>query len=260
MTLEGKVAIITGASRGIGADIARHLGGLGVAVAVAARSEEEPDPRLPGTIHSVVQEIEDAGGRALAVRTNVRYIEDTQALVDATVAEFGRLDILVNNAGITFQGSVEEIPLERLELIWQIDLRAPIVLCRQAIPHMRASGGGHIINVSSNAARPIGAAPYERPRTGSFIYSAFKAGLNRFNEQLARDLQYDGSRISCNVLSPMGRLKTPGNLYAGRDYGDPLDFEVAEAMAKATAWICEQPPEFSGHVLWDQELCDAQGL
>ncbi len=260
MTLEGKVAIITGASRGIGADIARHLGGLGVAVAVGARSEQEPDPRLPGTIHSVVQEIEDAGGRALAVRTNVRYIEDTQALVDATVAEFGRLDILVNNAGITFQGDVEEIPLERLELIWQIDLRAPIVLCRQSIPHMRAGGGGHIINVSSNAARPIGHAPYERPRTGSFIYSAFKAGLNRFNEQLARDLQYDGSGISCNVLSPMGRLKTPGNLYAGRDHGDPLEFEVAEAMAKATAWICEQPPGFSGHVLWDQDLCDAHGL
>ena len=163
MALEGKVAIVTGASRGIGADIARHLGGLGVAVAVAARSEQEPDPRLPGTIHSVVQEIEDAGGRALAVRTNVRYIEDTQALVDATVAEFGRLDILVNNAGITFQGSVEEIPLERLELIWQIDLRAPIVLCRQAIPHMRASGGGHIINVSSNAARPIGGRPLRTP-------------------------------------------------------------------------------------------------
>ena len=58
----------------------------------------------------------------------------------------------------------------------------------------------------------------------------------------------------------MGRLKTPGNLYAGRDFGDPLEFEVAEAMAKATAWICEQPPEFSGHVLWDQELCEAQGL
>ena len=105
MALEGKVAIVTGASRGIGADIARHLGGLGVAVAVAARSEQEPDPRLPGTIHSVVREIEDVGGRALAVRTNVRYIEDTQALVDATIAEFGRLDILVNNAGITFQGA-----------------------------------------------------------------------------------------------------------------------------------------------------------
>ena len=167
MVLEGKVAIVTGASRGIGADIARHLGGLGVAVAVAARSEEEPDPRLPGTIHSVVREIEDTGGRALAVRTNVRYIEDTQALVDATMAEFGRLDILVNNAGITFQGGVEEIPLERLELIWQIDLRAPIVLCRQAIPHMRASGGGHIITSPRTRRARSGPPPTNAPGPGA---------------------------------------------------------------------------------------------
>jgi citronellol/citronellal dehydrogenase len=260
MALTGKVAIVTGASRGIGADIARHLGAQGAAVVVAARSEEQPDPRLPGTIHSVVQEIEDAGSRALAVRTNVRYPEETQTLVDATIDEFGRLDILVNNAGITFQGGIEEIPLERLELIWQIDLRAPFVLCRQSIPHMRAGGGGHIINVSSNAARPIGPGPYEAPRRGSFIYSAFKAALNRFTEQLARDLQFDGSGISANVLSPMGRVKTPGNLYAGRDLGDPLDFEVAEAMAKATAWICEQPSSYTGHILWDEEVCAANGL
>ena len=183
-----------------------------------------------------------------------------QALVEATVAELGRLDILVNNAGITFQGGIEEITLGRLALIWQIDLRAPFVLCRQAIPHLRASGGGHTINVSSNAARPIGPGPYETPRRGSLIYSAFKAALNRFTEQLARDLQFDGSGVSANVLSPMGRVKTPGNLYAGRDLGDPLEFEVAEAMAKATAWICEQPPECSGNVLWDQKLCEAQGL
>ena len=260
MSLADKVAIVTGASRGIGADIARHLGQRGVAVVVAARSEQEQDPRLPGTIHSVVAEIAAAGGRALPVRTNVRYLEETDALVDAAVAEYGRLDILVNNAGITFQGGIEEIELERLELIWQIDLRAPYVLCRQALPHLRASGGGHIINVSSNGARPIGPGPYETPRSGSFIYSAFKAALNRFTEQLARDLQFDGSGISANVLSPMGRVKTPGNLYAGQDHGDPLEFEVAEAMAKATAWICEQPPEFTGHVLWDEELCEAHGL
>ena len=260
MALAGKVAIVTGASRGIGADIARRLGGLGVAVAVAARSEREPDPRLPGTIHSVAREIEAAGGRALPVRTNVRYPEETQALVDAAVAAFGRLDILVNNAGITFQGGIEEIPLERLELIWQIDLRAPMVLCRQALPHLRAAGGGHIVNVSSNAARPIGPGPYAAPRSGSFAYAAFKAALNRFTEQLARDLQFDGSGVSANVLSPMGRVKTPGNLYAGRDFGEPPEFETAEDMAKATAWICAQPPEFTGRVLWDRELCEEQGL
>ncbi len=260
MALDGRVAIVTGASRGIGADIARHLGTRGVAVVVAARSEQESDPRLPGTIHSVVAEIEAAGGRALAVRTNVRYPDETQTLVDRTIDEYGRLDILVNNAGITFQGDIESIDPARLELIWQINLRAPFMLCRQAIPYMRAAGGGNIVNVSSNAARMIGPGPYETPRRGSFIYGAFKAGLNRFTELLARDLQFDGSRISANVLSPMGRVKTPGNLYAGRDLGDPLEFEVAEAMGKATAWICEQPPEFTGHVLFDEELCEAQGL
>lgn len=260
MTLANKVAIVTGGSRGIGADIARHLGKQGASVVVAARSEQEPDPRLPGTIHSVVREIEAKGGRALASRTNVRYIEDMEALVNAALEEFGRIDILVNNAGITFQGGIEEISLDRLELIWQIDLRAPFVLSRKAIPWMRKSGGGHIINISSNAARPIGHGPYKTPRSGSFIYSAFKAALNRFTEQLARDLQFDDSGISVNVLSPMGRLRTPGNLYAGRDLGEPLEFEIAEAMAKATEWICEQPPEFTGHILWDEQLCEEQNL
>lgn len=113
------------------------------------------------------------------------------------------------------------------------------------------------VAIITGASRGIGADIARH--LGERFYSAFKAALNRFTEQLARDPQFDGSGISANVLSPMGRVKTPGNIYAGQDHGDPLEFEVAKAMARATAWICEQPPDFTGHVLRDEQLCEAQG-
>ena len=261
MQLDGRVAIVTGASRGIGADIAKHLAAAGAAVVVAARSEEQPDPRLPGTIHSVAAEIEAAGGRALAVRVNMREPEDIANLVRRTVEAFGRIDILVNNAAVSGGGGIDELTFGRLELFWQVDLRGPVLLIQEALPHLRAAGGGHIVNVSSIAAKPLGPGPYERPRAGSFIYAAFKAALNRFTEVLARDLQFEGSNVSANVLSPAGRIRTPGNLFLGNDPTDPfMDFESADAMGKAAVWICSQPPSFNGRVVYDEELVREQGL
>jgi NAD(P)-dependent dehydrogenase (short-subunit alcohol dehydrogenase family) len=86
-----------------------------------------------------------------------------------------------------------------------------------------------------------------------------KAGLERYSQALAMELQPD--KISVNVLSPQGRIKTPGNVWAENDKENPnLDFEEAVAMAKGTVWLCEQPPEYTGHILFDEDLCKAQGL
>lgn len=259
MTLEGKVALITGASRGIGADVARALGAAGASVVVAARTEEVKDARLPGTIHSVAKEITDAGGKALALRMDMRDPESITAGVQQAVDRFGRLDIVMNNAAILVPGSIESIQPRHIDLIWQVDLRGPILLTREAIPHMRAAGGGHIINVSSIAGVFPGPGPYENPRGGGPFYGMIKAGLERLSQSLAMELQADG--ISVNVLSPQGRIKTPGNLFAQNDREHPnLEFETAEYMAKGALWICQQPPTYTGNIKFDEDLCREQGL
>lgn len=259
MSLEGKVALVTGASRGIGADVARELGRAGAAIAVCARTEQVTDPRLPGTIHTVAKEIRAAGGRAQGFRLDVRDPESIAAAVQRTVETFGRLDIVVNNAAILVPGTLESIQPRHIELIWQVDLRGPIFVMREAVPHLRAVGGGHIINVSSRAAVFPGPGPYANPRKGGAFYAMVKAGLERLSQALAMELQED--RIAVNVLSPEGVVRTPGNLFAQSDPEHPnLNFERAEKMAKAARWICEQPPHYTGHILFDADVCREQGL
>ncbi len=259
MELKGKVALITGASRGVGEYVALELGRAGCSVAVCARTEEVKDKRLPGTIHSVAQAIRDEGGKAQGIFMDMREPDSITAGVAKTIETFGRLDIVVNNAAILVPGTIESIQPRHIDLIWQVDLRGPILLMREAIPHMRAAGGGHIINVSSVAGVFPGPGPYKEPRKGGAFYGMIKAGLERLTQGLAMELQEDG--IAVNVLSPQGRIKTPGNLFATNDRENPnLEFEPALAMAKGTRWICEQPATFTGNILFDEDLCKAKGL
>ena len=259
-TLDGRVAIVTGASRGIGEDVAVALAAEGAKVAIAARTEEVRDKRLPGTIHTVAEGIRAEGGEALAVRMDVRDPESIAAGVDRVVEEWGRADILVNNAAILVPGTIETVQPRHLDLIWQIDLRGPLLLMRACVPHMRTAGGGHIINVSSRAGVFPGPGPYPETRSGGGFYALVKAGLERYSQSLAMELQDDG--IAVNVLSPLGRIRTPGNIWAENDPENPtLEFERAPHMAKGTVWICEQPPgEFTGHILFDEDLCAEKGL
>ncbi|MQA00782.1 MAG: SDR family NAD(P)-dependent oxidoreductase [Dehalococcoidia bacterium] len=266
MGLEGRVALVTGASRGIGADIARYLGRAGAAVAVTARSEVEGDPRLPGTVHSVADEIRAAGGRAIGVRLNMREHDQIPVAVARTVEEFGRLDIVVNNAAVQVPGTIESVDPRHLSLMWEVDLLGPLLLIREALPHLRAAGGGHLINISSRAASSPGPGPYQRRAPagaivrGSF-YAMLKAGLERYTQALAAELE-DAS-IAVNALSPMGRINTPGSMFwTNRDTPlDDLEFQVAHEMGMAAVWICEQqPPGYTGHIDFDEELCAREGL
>ena len=139
MDLKDKVAIVTGASRGIGKAIALGLAGEGVKVVVAARSES-PRPGLPGTIHATVEAIQAIGGTALAVACNVREEESILAMVRQTMDAFGRVDVLVNNAGIGSYRSLLESSVKEWDLVMDIDLRAPFICCQAVVPHMIDQG------------------------------------------------------------------------------------------------------------------------
>ena len=251
--LDGRKALVTGASRGIGADIARGLAAHGAAVAVAARSDEaSPDPRLPGTIRTVAAEINDAGGKAIPVPLDVRSPESIAQAVDQTAAELGGLDILVNNAAVLVPGTLESVQDRHIDLIWQLDLRGPVLLCKAALPHLKASGGD-IINISSGAADAPGPGPYDEPREGGQFYGMVKAGLERITQGMAMELQQHD--IACNVLTLRYLIKTPGHWYALTTPDNPqTEFEEAEWMARASVWIAAQPPTYTGNVVDDRDM------
>lgn len=262
MTLEGRVALVAGASRGIGADIAKYLGRAGARVAVAARTEVQQDPRLPGTIHTVAQDIIDGGGAAIPVVLNLRDPESIAAAVKRTVEEFGKIDIVVNNAAIFVPGNIETVQPRHIDLSISVNVLGVIYMMREAIPHLREAGGGHIINISSRGAIAPGPGPYDtaNKRQGDIFYGPEKSMIEHFSQ--AQAWQYQDANISINVLSPNGRIKTPGNIMARNDRDNPdLEFDTADDMGKATVWICEQPAaSFTGNVLYDQLVVQEQNL
>jgi short-subunit dehydrogenase len=181
---EGKIVVVTGASAGIGAAAARQFVAEGAVVALAARSA--------GPLQALVSELEAAGGRALAVPTDVAHPQAATRLL-ATVAErFGGIDVLVNNAGANKRGPIERYTPEELAGVVQINLTAPILLTRLVLPYLRTRGRGAIVNVASIAGRiPVG---------HEAVYSATKFGLRAFTFALQEELA--GSGITVSAVSP----------------------------------------------------------
>jgi NAD(P)-dependent dehydrogenase (short-subunit alcohol dehydrogenase family) len=233
--LRGKVALVTGASRGVGAAVAVGLAEAGAMVACAARATADSPQPTPGTLDDTVARIEAAGGSALAVPTNLAVPAEVEAMVAATVARFGRLDVLVNNAAVTFVGDLE-ISLKRHELVMAINLTAPLVAAQAAVPHMKAAGGGRILNVSSVAAL--------MPLPGLMSYGISKVGLEHLTVDLARMLQADGIAVNCfRIDQPVASegfvANTPGM--------DRSSWEPCEVAAEGIRWMLEQPTTYSGH-------------
>jgi len=262
MSLEGKVAIVGGASRGIGKDIATAMARAGAKVAVVARSETEPDPRLPGTIHQTVKEIEAAGGAAIAIKADVSDEEQIEAMAKATLDRFGRIDILVNNAAVLVPRNIMDLPTRHIDLHNKVNIKGPILCVRAVLPTMIAQKQGWVINVSSVAGVFPGPGPYPKDAKPSraFMYAATKAAVERLTQHWAMEFQNDG--ISFNCLSPTGRIRTPGNVFGMTKPGEtPEPFETAEAMGKAAVYICEQAPgTFTGNLLFDDATVEKYGL
>jgi NAD(P)-dependent dehydrogenase (short-subunit alcohol dehydrogenase family) len=195
--LDGRVAIVTGASRGIGRQIALELGRRGMTVVVAARTVD-PHRRLPGTIGETVAAIEAAGGAALAVRTDVTVVEDLEQLVATAAAEFGRVDVLVNNAAETNSSGapIDEMPRAGWLHEFDANIHAPFTLIGAVLPHLRRQGGGLIVNVTSGAGDLVPPGASFDMMVGTLLgYATTKAALNRLANALAPDLRKDGVAI-----------------------------------------------------------------
>jgi NAD(P)-dependent dehydrogenase (short-subunit alcohol dehydrogenase family) len=262
MPLSDKVAIVTGASRGIGKAIALGLARAGASVVVAARSEIAR-PGLPGTIHATAAEIQAFGGTALALRCNLREEESIYAMVGRATEAFGRIDVLVNNAGIGSYRPFLEITVKQWDLVMDIDLRAPFICCKAVIPIMIEQGGGSIINVSSHAATNIFSSTLGAELGAGIAlvgqdYGAAKAGLERFTWGLAAEL---GSyNIAVNALKPLRPVLTEG-FQAQRPDADFSTWVTPEAMVKAAVFLARQDARgLTGAIVTDAELVRRLGL
>jgi NAD(P)-dependent dehydrogenase (short-subunit alcohol dehydrogenase family) len=207
-SLRGKVALVTGGSRGIGLAIARALAAEGVQVAVTGRSAAHLSSSRP--------QIEAAGpGGVETLQADVRRYDDVKRAIDATVARFGGLDFLVNNAGIGIFVEVAAMTPDQWTELIETNLTGVFNACHAALPHMRARGGGFIVNISSLAGK--------NPFKDGAAYCASKAGLNAFSEALMQEVRYDNIRVSYVM---------PGSVATGFSSGDDTkgaDWKIAPA-------------------------------
>jgi citronellol/citronellal dehydrogenase len=204
--LKGKVALVTGASRGIGEAIATRFAMEGAKVVVSARTAEDGESRLPGTLGETVARIRSAGGEASFVKADLAQASERERLIEKVTATYGPVDVLVNNAAITYFTPVADFTEKRFKLMMEVQVYAPFHLAQLVLPSMRERHQGWIVNISSGAGiHPK--APYTTGGRGGTVYGMCKAALERFTTGLASEVHGDG--IAVNVVSP-GLVDTPG--------------------------------------------------
>jgi citronellol/citronellal dehydrogenase len=233
--LDGKVAIVTGASRGVGAATAVALAAAGVRVACAARATDESPLPTPGTIDETVDRVTSNGGQAIGVPTNLAVDAEVEAMVATTIDSFGRVDILVNNAAITFPGDLD-LPMRRHDLIFDVNLRAPLLAIQAVVPGMKERREGAICNVSSLAG--LNYFP------GLMAYGMSKIALEHLTVSAAAQLQPFG--IAVNTYRIDVPVASEGFVANAPDL-DHSDWEPSEVAAEGIVWQLSQPATYTGH-------------
>lgn len=251
MRLEGKVAIVTGASRGLGKAFALDFAKEGADIVVAARTETEG--KIPGTINQTADEVKALGRRALPVKCDVANEESVNALVQKSLEEFGKIDVLVNNAGVAWWPPITETPSKRFELVLRVNLIGAFLCVKAVLPGMIEQKKGSIINISSLAAN-------KKVRGFSGIsYGVSKAGLERFTWGLAAELgQYN---IAVNAIKPLLVIGTEGIVALAPPDADRSQWQSPDLMVKACTFLAAQDASgVTGTVSTDNEFCQWHGL
>ncbi len=260
--LTGKVAIVTGASRGIGQAIAELFAAEGAKVVCAARTLHEGDHRLlEGSLSRTVERIRAAGGEAMAVTADVSTEPDCIALVEQARQAYGPIDVLVNNAALNYYLPTETYPTNRWIRSFAVNVHGPFMLSKEVLKDMIPRRAGAIVNISSGAAIGPGRGPYaDQTVRGGVMYGATKAALERFAQGLAQEVaQYDG--ISVAAVSPSKVVPTPGTvlhkLVSGMD--DPRG-ENPSFMARAVLLLAtEGAAKVNGRVTYSQQILQEFG-
>jgi len=255
--LDGKVVVVTGASRGIGAEIARLFAAEGGRVAAVARTLREGDHPLAGSLETTVAEIKAAGGVAHAITANIAEPAECERLLDHARRAFGPIDVLVNNAALTYYIPIKDYPLNKWMRSWAVNFHAPFILSQLVLGDMIPRRTGAIVNISSGAAIGPGRGPYKDPAVGArggTCYGAEKAALERFTQGLASEVYQHGISVTC--VSPSQVVPTPGTVYHRlvSSMDDPRG-EPPLLMAQAALLLATEPLErISGRVTYSQQV------
>ncbi len=238
--LRGRVALVTGSSRGIGKALALRLAREGADVAVAAKSEESTE-RLPGSIHQTADEIRALGRRALAVPTDVRDSEAIRRMIERTIQEFSRIDILVNNAGAIWLQPILQTPPKRFDLLMGVNVRAAYTACHYALPHMVKQKWGHVLNMCPLLSTS--------PSPGKVAYMISKLGMAYVALGVAAEHAADN--VAANTLWPRTIIESQASInwnMAGRE-----QWRTPEILCDASMAILAQEPRTSTGRQWIDE-------
>jgi len=252
MSLKNRTAFITGASRGIGKAIALKLAKEGANIVVAAKSVEE-NTKLGGTIFSAAKEIEDAGGKALAVQCDIRFEDQIQAAIDKTVAQFGGIDIVINNASAISLTTTEQTEPKRFDLMHDINVRGTFFVTKACIPHLKRSANAHILTLSP----PINLDP--KWLAGHVAYTITKFSMSMMAIGWAAELkQY---RIASNALWPRTTIDTAAvrNLLGGEVLAKMS--RTTDILADASFYILNKPSaDCTGNCFIDEDVMAKEGI
>ena len=258
--LDGKVVVVTGASRGIGKAIAEVFAAEGGKVVCAARTLKEGDHPLEGSLEHTVNGIKAAGNEASAVAVDISEYEECEKLIQSTHDLYGPVDVLVNNAALTYFIPIATYPINRWHRSFAVNFHAPFYLSQLVLKDMQPRKSGAIVNISSGAAIGPGRGPYkDPPRSGGTLYGAEKAALERFTQGLANEVYEDGISVTC--VSPSQVVPTPGTVHhklvTGMD--DPRG-EPPELMAKSALLLATEPlDKVTGRVTYSREILQEFG-
>ena len=248
--MTGRVAIVTGASRGIGQAIAELFAMEGAKVVCVARTLNEGDHQLKGALASTVAGIKAAHGDATAVAADISSEPECLKLVEAARSAYGRIDTLVNNAALNYYIPTADYPTNRWMKAFAVNVHAPFILSKAVLPDMIAAGRGAIVNISSGSAIGPGRGPYEdQVVRGGVMYGASKAALERFTQGLAQEVAHHGG-VAVSSLAPSRVVPTPGTVY--HKLVDGLDDPRGEppSMMARAALLLASEAAFKSLVAW----------